>query len=219
MPKLVSALLVKDEADRWLRPCLERLSEVSDTIVVLDDNSTDATPDVARGMGCEVTVRSGEAMWGQEAHARAELWELGASRCGPRDWLLIADADMILRGDPRPYLLSTAVTAWSWILYDLWDATHYRSDTYWRGHEFPRPWLFRPASLNEPPVWPERGIHCGHCPTNFRILTANAPTLGWEHRAYSTPEARQQKHAAYMRQAAQLTPFELAHAESILDAD
>lgn len=219
MPRLVSAVLARNEADRWLRPTLERLREVSDHVLVLDDQSTDATPDIARELGCEVVTRMGQnPMWGEEAPARAELWDLGAERAGD-GWLLIADADMILRGDPRPYCLSQAVTAWAFTLRDMWSETHYRVDGYWQGHVYHRPWMYRPAALTDTPVWPKRGLHTGHAPANFPYIIGSTDDLYWLHLAYSDKTHRLAKRQAYLRNAAQLTPFEIAHAESITDAD
>lgn len=219
MPRLIAAILARNEADRWLQQTLEPLVATCDKVLLLDDQSTDGTPDLARDLHCEVRVRSGTPMWGQEAPARAELWEWGAREAGD-GWLLIADADMVLMGDPCPYTYSREVNAWSWILYDLWDTEHYRSDGYWKGHEVPRPWMFAPNHVPRGfvPGWSGRGIHCGHFPSNMPLVSGIATTLSWHHLQYSTPESRIAKHRAYLEHADKLTPFECAHAESILDA-
>ncbi len=116
MPKLVAALLLKDEAglDRFLRPVLAQLETLCDQIVVVDDGSTDDTVELCKGFGADVKVRDPSApkAWGSEAAARAELWEFAVQHCGPKDWLLFCDGDMVLCGDPRPLLASREVVAW-----------------------------------------------------------------------------------------------------------
>ena len=223
MPPLVTGLLVKNEADRYLRRVLERCAQFSDRILVLDDRSTDGTGALAKGLGCEVRTRSvlEDPAWGKEAPARKELWDWGAEVCGADGWLLICDADMLLEGDPRPYTETWDLNTWSFILYDLWDSeSTYRQDGYWQAHRVPRPWLFRPGlvPLGWRPEWPARGIHCGHCPQNWTALTGYAESLRYLHLAYVKPEDRVRKSRAYMERSAQLTPFERAHAESILAA-
>lgn len=215
---IVAALLCKNEAAKDLKLVLDRLTQTSDQILVLDDQSTDDSVAVARGCGATVRVRGGEAMWGREAPARAELWDWG-SEVAKDGWLLIADCDMLLEGDPRPYSQSEFVNTWSFILYDMWGPNVYRADGYWRGHRTPRPWLFRPSGVPDGwmPQWPDRGIHPGHLPMNWPGIGGWAQDLAWRHLAYSTPERRLQKHAQYLSQSAHLSPDELAHAASILD--
>jgi glycosyltransferase involved in cell wall biosynthesis len=211
-------MIAKNEAGRWLAQSLGSLLSCCDKVLVLDDQSTDETADMARSLHCDVRVRSGAPMWGQEAPARAELWDWAAKEAGD-GWVLIGDADMVLVGDPAPYLYSREVNAWSFILYDQWNETEYRADGFWRGHEFPRPWLFSPSRVpaNWAPVWVRNGLHVGHAPPNYPLVASVAPTLSWRHLQYSTPESRQQKYAAYASQHDQLTPFEQAHYQSILD--
>lgn len=213
---LVTALLVKDEADRYLEPVLRRCHEFSQEVLVLDDGSKDNSVALARRLGCGVRRRGGDPMWGQESQARAELWDWGAKVAGD-GWLLICDADMYLHGDPRPLTLTTQHNAWSWVLYDCWnDPRYFRMDGYWQGHLYPRPWLFKPSACPTP-VWPERGIHCGHAPQNFPLDAGHAVDAYWSHLGYIKPADRMAKHRQYLAQAHQLSPFERAHAESVAD--
>jgi hypothetical protein len=159
-------------------------------------------------------------MWGAESPARAELWDWAAREAGD-GWVLIADADMLLHGDPRPLTLTRQYNAWSFILYDLWDSeTTYRADGFWQGHLHPRPWMFHPKTLqSDPPIWGDRGIHAGHCPHNAKIVAGIAhPDLYYfKHLSYVSREARILKHNQYLGKANLLSEFERAHAESILD--
>lgn len=224
MPKLVTALLCKNEADRYLRKVLERCLSFSDSVLVLDDASTDGTAALARSLGCKVRKRGQKeaAAWGTETPARAELWDWAASEAGD-GWVLFCDADMILHGDPRPLCWSTEASAWAFILFDLWnpEGTLYRADGFWQGHLTPRPWLVRPkgAGSDYRPSWGQRGIHSGHIPPNFPLRIAVAPLDShyWLHFAYAKPEDRLAKCDKYMQIESQLTPFERAHALSIKD--
>jgi hypothetical protein len=218
MPKLVTALLVRNEADKYLERVLTRCLEFSDQVLVLDDGSTDGSDRKAWRLGCEVRQRTGQAMWGAEAPARAELWEWGAEAAGD-GWLLIADADMLLHGDPRPLTLTTQHNSWSWVLYDCWnEERYYRCDSYWQGHRFPRPWMFRPSRLGfDTPIWPSRGIHTGHCPVNAKLNSGVANELYWSHLSYVDPKVRLEKMARYESESHQLSPWELAHARSVGD--
>jgi hypothetical protein len=70
---------------------------------------------------------------------------------------------------------------------------------------------------NWTPQWLGGGIHSGHAPSNFPYQWGVAPDLYWKHLAYVTDEQRQAKYEQYMQVRDQLTPDQLAHAESILD--
>lgn len=224
---LFVAILARNEAglDRHLRSVLASCESFADEVLVLDDQSTDDTGELCKGFGCTVQRRSPSVppAWGNEAPARAELWELAHSHCrDARDWVLFADADMILHGDPRPLCGSRETNAWSFILYDVWsleDQT-YRSDGFWQGHAVPRPWLVAPKRVPNGWVadWNVRNIHCGHIAPNFPLLSGIAPPdeYYWLHLAYATDRLRAEKHKQYMSKRHLLTPFEVEHAESIL---
>lgn len=190
-------------------------------LVILDDNSDDGTYEYCREHPAVLRCarRDAEAgAWGAESPARRQLWEL-AAECA--DAFLVADADQLLSADPTPLLQAQNVNAWAFPLYDIWDGRDtYREDHYWRGHLFPRPWLFFPHRVPEgyTAQWSERGIHCGHAPANFPIRAAVAPaSFYWLHLAYMLPGDREAKLSRYRETFPQMTEFEKAHAESIAD--
>ncbi len=217
--RLVTAIMARNEASGHLARVIERCFEFSDEIVFLDDGSTDATPVIASKMGCKVSASMREdTAWGNETPRRKALWDLAAVEAA-NGWVLFADADMLLQGDPRPYTHSLAVNAWSFVRRDLWgDEDHYRTDGHWQGHVTPRPWLFRPSAVPEnwTPQWGNAGIHSGHAPPNFPYMGGMANDLVWHHLAYVTEEQRLAKYEQYMSVKEQLTPDQLAHAESII---
>jgi glycosyltransferase involved in cell wall biosynthesis len=77
MAILVSAILAKNEAARYLPQVLLRCNEFSDRVLVLDDRSTDETAEVAHTAGALVRQRSilKDPAWGKESPARIELWK------------------------------------------------------------------------------------------------------------------------------------------------
>lgn len=222
--RLVTAILARNEAgdDRYLREVLTRCKEFSDEILVLDDNSTDETPDIVTSLGCIVADRSTAAvMWGEEATARTELWN-HAAYLADGGWVLICDADMILRGDPRKLCESWSAGSWAFPLVDLWDSREtFRVDGPWGfGPTTPRPWLFRaPKGANW--VWGDRAIHAGHAPLNHAEIAgpcfAAPPDVYWEHLGWLKREHRERKAAQYASVSHQMTEFERAHAATILD--
>lgn len=219
--RLVTALLVKDEADRYLRPVLERCRSFSDEVLVLDDGSTDDTVHVAESLGCLVKQRPQSGMWGNESPARAELWDRGA-KLAKDGWLLICDGDQLLHGDPRPLCNTWEANAWSWPLYDCWDSEEqFRADGYWQGFRYARVWMVRPSAVPEgwKPDWTtSRNLHCGHLPPNFPLRALIAPDdLYWLHLGWLREEHRLAKYRRYKEKASLLTPVELAHVESIRD--
>lgn len=222
--RLTAALLLRNEAslDRFLRPTLARCQEIADTIVVLDDGSTDDTVEVCEGFGAIVRKRTADTLpaWGNEASARAELWDFALEHCPDKNsWLLVLDGDMLLHGDPRPLMQTRDLSGWAWPLFDVWDEKHYREDQFWRGHQFARVWFIAPRRVPDgwQADWSQRGIHPGHLPQNLPLVVGLAPPdIYWLHMAFSQPRLREEKHRQYLSKAHLLNDFEKAHADSIL---
>lgn len=220
---LVTAILAKDEAQKYLRPVLARCLQFSDSVLLLDDRSTDDTPKIAAEMGCQVRGRSvlKDPAWGHESAARQELWNWAAEEAED-GWVLICDADMILEGNPRDLIDTWEVGVWAFVLWDCWDGEHQaRVDGPWQyGPLTPRPWLFRPSvCVQGAPQWTTRGLHCGHAPLNIGGVVGVAPPeqYYWRHLAYTKKDDRVRKHAQYLANAPLLTEFERMHAASIND--
>ena len=217
--------LVRNEADKFLPQALKAWGQISDIILVLDDNSTDGTMDVLQAYDGEIQIKQREspvAAWGNESVARRELWDMAqASNC---DWLFFLDADMCPAADPRRHF-TDSVDACSFWLYDLWQVEgqfRYRSDNFWKGHTWPRTWAVRNPKNVFVPEWSDRGVHCGHLPTNLTTsieITPPPPSGAMLHYAYSTPALRQTKYEQYASIKDQLSVQEVAHAASILDPE
>jgi len=221
---LYGAILTRNEAslDRYLRSCLASMEGWADKILVLDDGSTDETVEICEGFGAMVKRRElSVPAWGAEASARRELWEFAVEQCSsPRDWVVWADADMLLHGDPRPLCGSRDVNSWLWRLYDVWDdPSTYRSDQFWRGHTVPRCWMCAPLRVPNgwQPSWDRDGLHVGHIPASYPLMPGLAPDdVYYLHLGWMQEKHRLAKYEQYMAKKHLLSPPEVAHVESIL---
>jgi hypothetical protein len=201
-PRCVGALLVRNEAapDRYLKRVLKNAAEFCDAIVVLDDNSTDATRDICLAAPHVVQVDStasvdGEGWWqgSHESAARAHLWNLAAQR---GDWVYVFDADQF-----RELLRAETVNAWACPLWDCWDSDEQmRVDGYWQAHWHPRAWLARAQPhAGFQPEFGTRGIHSGHFPANYPFQVGLMPPgAAIKHLGYVKEEHRLRKATAYI---------------------
>lgn len=224
MSRVVVVSMIRNEADRFLESALVAWDEFADKIVIVDDNSTDDSRVIARSFS-KVRLHHREELyvpaWGDEAPARAELFDVAMKETEPGDFLLWLDADMTPLRDPRP-LFSDLHDTYAFPLYDLWtldaDRPLYREDAMWYGHRAPRAWAIRrPESFEA--RWNRRGVHCGHLPANWQgrnVLFAPCD-YGLLHYGYAAPHLRAEKLEQYRRLSHQLTEAERHHAESIGD--
>lgn len=212
--KLVGALLCRNEAaeDRYLRLALENALTYCDTVVCLDDGSTDDTPEVVQSYPRTVLMRYGATssdsapFWGNdEATPRAFLWDAACRAAGEGGWVYIFDADHELVGitpqELRLCLRSEVVTAYTLPLWDIWEETGtlLRSDGYWQAHLHPRPWLFKVPPPTFHSVWPkQKGIHSGHAPLNFPYLPGILPGAAIRHWGYAKEQHRNKKVQQYL---------------------
>ena len=89
-PSVTIAATVYNEADRFLRRALECWQAVSDRIIVLDNGSSDATPDILAEFGAEIHD-FGLEMDGNEVEARKFLWKKATEGS---EWVVWADGEL-----------------------------------------------------------------------------------------------------------------------------
>lgn len=205
MPKIVAAILARNEADRYLREVLTNVSLLCDDIVLVDDNSTDGTVEMAREFDAKVlALDSIDGWWGKaEAPARAMLWNAAVAEAGLDGWVYVADADHILaevtRQDLHQLARASHVNAWAWPLWDCWDSpVQHRVDGYWVGWAYPRPWMAKAYPAPDfQPSWSRQGLHVGHFPSNYPFAYGVAPG-GIQHLGYVKAADRAAKAAKYL---------------------
>lgn len=199
MPKIVGALICRNEADRYLERVLINAGQFCDHIVAIDDGSTDATPRVLDYHGVETLESSSCGFWGHDEMApRRALWDF-ARAVDPDGWIYVFDADHELvdltPADFKLLCRSDLVNAWAFRLYDVWNnESTMRHDEFWRAHLHPRPWLFRAL---EGPWSDPRGIHTGHAPLRDWVVGEAPGAI--RHLGYLTEENRKLKAEKYLK--------------------
>jgi len=204
---LIGALLVRDEADRYLRRVLENVQSLVDKLVIVDDGSTDDTADICREYGDVTSTADETGFWQHdEAVARALLWRLAGAAAGPDGWVYVADGDHLLEGIDRAGLATlvraSLVNGWATPLLDCWDGDEqHRVDGHWQAWRTPRVWIAKafPQEGFEA-RWDTEGLHVGHLPSNFPLIPGIAPA--WiRHLGYCDPADRASKMERYLQRA------------------
>ncbi len=217
--RLVAGLIVHNEADRYLGLVLNSLETYCDAICILDDGSTDATPEIcARRPRTRVVRNPRSIFWDNESALRTQLWQLVLE--AQPDWILAIDADEVLEASFAPnrdrYLEQDQHPLIGVQLYPLWgSATHYRVDKLWNpvGRYTP---MFVRHHPGFPYRWRPRRLHCGRIPTNV-------PGPVWQsglrarHFGYANPADHRRKHDLYLRHDPHGMFCALSHYQSILD--
>jgi glycosyltransferase involved in cell wall biosynthesis len=217
---LIGAMLVRNEAGRYLERVLEQMRLICDKLIVLDDCSTDDTPEICRAYGAEVFY-SDRSYWGtNELRQRKFLWELATHEAKPGDWILCLDADETF---DRPDLIreyiqkaeAAGCNSLAFPLYDMWSPTHYRDDELWNAHT--RDWVMcvRYDSSRDY-VWRNTTLHCGRFPVNA-CARIGQTGMALQHWGWSRPEDRKAKYLRYMEADPEGKNGSLEQYRSILD--
>lgn len=193
-------MLVRNEADRFLRRVLGDLSLYCDAIVVLDDGSTDETPEVCSFHYRVILHRNPASTFLEDESAlRFRLWRL-ALEAEP-DWILAIDADEMLEErfkEEREALLSQEeydVIAFQ--RHDFWSETHYRADDVFSPSHKKMLVRHRPGFDY---AWDGLATQSDRIPDNLPGPVLWSP-LRMKHFGYASPRDRLRK---YLRAAASL---------------
>jgi len=202
-PKLTLAMLVRNEADRYLEQILGQAVQYVDQVVILDDASEDNTVELCQkclsGLPHHVSINR-QPGFHNEISLRKQLWEMAIAT--DPDWILILDADEMLdvpaMHELRALIANPEVDVYTFRLYDMWTEDKYREDTYWQAHRCFRPFLVR-YKQGFSYVWHEAAQHCGRFPVNIAKLNVAKSTLRVKHLGWVRPEDRLNKYYRYRR--------------------
>lgn len=218
---LTAMMLVRNEADRYLTLCLDHLSRYVDEIIILDDASTDATPDICR-MYPKVTLhRNDEPLFPvNESVARKKLWDIVA--CSDPDWVLALDADEVFEdriiGEIWHIIAQNEYDVVEFRIFDFWKSmTHYRVDGLWN------PWnRFSPLLVRYRPEWsfswPDMQLHCGRIPLEYRLRRVNRlqSDIRLKHFGWADEKDHIKKYMLYSQKDADGRLQAKSHLESVL---
>ncbi|MBC7105201.1 MAG: glycosyltransferase [Firmicutes bacterium] len=197
------AMLVRNEADRYLELVLGHAARYVERAVILDDASEDGTVAVCRRVLRDLPltlVSNKEPSFHNEVALRRQLWTL-VTNTRP-DWILILDADEIFEdraAEELPRLAADPqVDVYYFRLYDMWDENHYREDEFWRAHQYYRPFMvrYRPGF---PYRWRETPQHCGRFPGNITEFRGATSNLRIKHLGWMRPADRLAKYYRYKK--------------------
>ena len=221
--KLTLSMLVRNEADRYLAAVLQHARQYIDNAVILDDASEDNTVEMCKEIlkGIPLTIKSNKNPgFGNEVLLRKQQWELTIST-NP-DWILCLDADEMfedkVKDEIRSLINQPYYDYFSFRLYDFWNDTHYREDTYWQAHKFFRIFLIRYQPTYKY-IWHEAPIHCGRLPANIAQLPGAVSHLRIKHFGWADLEDRKRKYKRYMQSDPDGKYGNIKQYRSILDAD
>lgn len=185
---IVGMLRVKNES-RWIARVIQSLRPVTEKIFILDDHSSDGTPEICEELGCVVFRSEFEGL--HEARDKdfllEQLWEHGLQL---GDWCLMFDGDELLRQEDIPTLmglLDRPEHAFTFPIIYLWDQEDTVRVDRWYS-TFSRPSMFRAIARHMTFTRTEYGgsLHCSSVPTQVIGGNVKVPVrilhLGYLHR-------------------------------------
>ena len=200
--RITLSMIVKNEADRYLRRVLTSVKRYIDSAVIIDDGSTDNTVDLIKEILDStplVIIQNKKSKFINEVELRKQQWE-ETIKTNP-EWILNLDADEMLE-DRAEFILPKLVEkedvdVYCFRLYDFWDETHYREDEYWKAHLFYRPFLVR-YKKDFYYKWKETPQHRGRFPINITELSVAISDLRVKHFGWANQLDREEKYKRYM---------------------
>ncbi|WP_031516893.1 glycosyltransferase family 2 protein [Desulfofalx alkaliphila] len=218
--KLTLSMLVRNEAQRYLKEVLENALQYIDEAVILDDASDDNTVEVCKEVLKEIPltiISNDQQKYPDELSLRKQLWDLTLST-GP-DWILTLDADEVFedlaKEEMKKLINQPYYDYYAFRLYDMWDENHYREDKYWQAHFHYRPFLLR-YQPNFQYIWRKTPIHC-RFPVNIHHLPGAISRLRLKHLGWADPKYRAEKYHRYMKYDPQGKYGVMEQYQSILD--
>lgn len=201
-PKVVLSMIMRNEADRKLRECLEEANHYIALAVIIDDNSTDNSVEICKEVLGDklILIHNDRSKFSKEFTLRQQQWE-ETIKTNP-DWILNIDADQIfemaMRQEIEFLITQDQVDVFYFRLYDFWNETHYRDDQYWCGHKSYTPFLMR-YRKDLVLRWRETPQHCGRFPASCSDLPGACSPMRIKHYGWARLEDRVSKYYRYLQ--------------------
>jgi glycosyltransferase involved in cell wall biosynthesis len=200
--KITLSMVVKNESERFLRDALVRHKTFIDEAVIIDDGSTDNTPELCHEVLAGIPmrfIRNDTSKFHNEVTLRKQQWD--ETILTAPQWILNLDADEMFEASfDRPQidviLNQTDYDVFYFRLYDMWSKTQYRDDNYWQAHHFYRPFLVRYRS-DLPYFWKETPQHCGRFPLTIGQFSYQCHPARIQHFGWALKEDRVAKYERY----------------------
>jgi O-antigen biosynthesis protein len=194
---ILGLMRVKNEA-RWIKRCVESILPACDQVLVMDDHSTDGTPEICAALpGVTVYDSPFEGL----NETRDKNWLLRqARRLNPAPaWILMIDGDEMLAAGGaaaiRAAVQQPAQSLAFQVLY-LWDAENQvRMDGVYA--RFWRPSLFRLTEEQFQATHAAGGFHCGNVPLAQQRSARRVEGAALLHFGYLHREDRVRKYEWY----------------------
>jgi len=220
--RITLSMIVKNEANRFLKEVLQAAKAYITDAVIIDDGSTDDTVRLCKEILAGIPlylVENRESKFHNEVELRKQQWH-ETLNTNPA-WIVTLDADEIFENrfahQVKELIQDAAVDAYYFRLYDFWDETHYRDDALWCAHHYYRPFLIRHIPGKTEYHWQETAQHCGRFPREIRDLSYTLSHLRLKHYGWSKAADRIAKYQRYKQLDPQGIFGSSAHYESILD--
>ncbi len=189
-----SYMVVKNEADRYLKESVAHLKSLVDGLFVLDDYSQDSTLEILRELHVPHMSNTGQPFMVNESAARQTAWLYMERMFNPRvgDWIVTLDADEFLRTRiPLKQIFADTDHDALWChIHEMWSPEEIRIDGAWGTIRGLRMVAWKPLSLFKPVVMGGGSIP----PTQRAGHTDQADIV---HRGYVRLEDRREKFERY----------------------
>lgn len=202
-PRITLSMVMRNEAEHYLRRVLESAREYITDAVIIDDASTDNSvaicEEVLKGIPLHI-IKNEKSRFANEYQLRQQQWE-ETIKINP-EWILVLDADQVFedrfKDEVKKLISKPDVDAYYFRLYDFWDEEHYREDSFWQAHLNFKPFLFRyKPGLTY--VWKETPQHCGSYPLTILEFPYECSDLRLKHYGWAKEEDRVAKFERYQK--------------------